>query len=102
MLLNQLRKGPNFGVPDFNLVFQGRDALPSVLAKATMDLLNLESVFAAFEMTKLRRLGALPPEDIDALPAAMTRVIQRTLEETIHFPVTGGKLWPPEAGAKKP
>ena len=60
---DQLRKGPNFGDTDFDLVFRGRDALQSVLAKATMDLLNLESVFAAFEMAKLlRRLGALPTE----------------------------------------
>jgi hypothetical protein len=37
---------------DFDLVFRGRDALQLVLPKATMDLLNLESVFAAFEMAK--------------------------------------------------
>ena len=93
----QLRKGPTFGDPDFDLVFRGRDALQSVLAKATMDLLNLESVFAAFEMAKLlRRLDALPTEDIDALPGAMTRVIQRTLEETIRFPVVDNRLLPPQ------
>jgi hypothetical protein len=81
---------------DFDLVFRGRDALQAVFSKGTMDLLNLESVFAAFEMAKLlRRLGPLPNEDIDGLTPAMTHLIQRTLEETILFPTAENQLRPP-------
>jgi hypothetical protein len=84
------------GDPNFDLVFRGRDALQAVHSKSTMDLLNLESVFAAFEMAKLlRRLGTLSVEEVDALPGAMTRVIQQTLETTIRFPISEGRVRPP-------
>ncbi len=93
---DSLRKNPTPGA-DFDLVFRGRDALQSVLSKATMDLLNLESVFAAFEMARLlRRLGSLSIEEIDALPGAMSRLIQYTLETTISFPMSGHVVRPPQ------
>jgi len=85
---DELRKKLPAQDADFELVFHARDALQSVYSKATMDLLNFESVFAAFEMAKLlRRLGSLSTNEIEALPGAMTRLIQRTLEATIAFPV---------------
>jgi NAD-dependent SIR2 family protein deacetylase len=92
-----LRKNPATRVPELDLVFRGRDALQSVLSKASIDLLNLESVFAAFEMAKLlRRLGLLSIEEIDALPGAMARLIQCTLETTITFPISGQQVRPPQ------
>lgn len=95
---DDLRKGSSQRDKDFDLVFKGKDELQAVHSKATMDLLNLESVFAAFEMAKLlRRLGSLTLEEIDALPDAMTRVIQRTLEATIKFPFFDNLLHPPGA-----
>jgi hypothetical protein len=98
---DRLRKTPGSGDSDFDLVFRGRDALQGVHSKSTMDLLNLESVFAAFEMAKLlRKLGPLSVEDVEALPEAMTRVIQRTLETTIMFPVSGGRILPPHPYAE--
>jgi hypothetical protein len=61
-----------------------------------MDLLNLESVFAAFEMGKLLlRLGPLPVEQVEELPTAMAHVIQQTLEATVKFSFMGNRLHPP-------
>jgi hypothetical protein len=98
---DHLRKTTETGDPDFDLVFRGRDALQAVHSKSTMDLLNLESVFAAFEMAKLlRRLGPLSVEEVEGLPDAMTRVIQRTLETTIMFPANGGRAKPPHPYAE--
>jgi hypothetical protein len=98
---DRLRKTPGIGDPDFDLVFHGRDALQAVHSKSNMDLLNLESVFAAFEMAKLlRKLGPLSVEEVEALPGAMTRVIQRTLEMTIMFPISGGRAKPPHPYAE--
>lgn len=95
---DDLRKGSSQRDKDFDLVIKGRDALQLVHSKATMDLLNLESVFAAFEMARLlQRLGSLSLEEIDALPGAMSRVIQRTLEATIKFPFYDNVLHPPGA-----
>jgi len=74
----------------FDLVFKALTALEASVAKANIDLQNVESVFAAFEMAKLLgRLGSLSVEEVNNLPMAMTKVIERTLEETISFPVTG-------------
>src|SRR5271154_3289597 len=62
----RLGKTDASGNADFDLVFRGRDALQSVFSKSTMDLLNLESVFVAFEMAKLlRRLGTLSVEEVE-------------------------------------
>ncbi len=44
----------------FDLVFKGRAALQQVHSMAQLDILNIESVFAAFEMAQLTgRLGNL-------------------------------------------
>lgn len=73
---------------DSTLVFKGIDALQRVHSKAELDLLNLESVFAAFEMAKLlKRLSDFKDEEIEKLPSAMRRVICHTLESTIRFPI---------------
>lgn len=73
---------------DSTLVFKGIDALQRVHSKAELDLLNLESVFAAFEMARLlKRLSGLTDEEIEKLPSAMRRVICHTLESTIRFPI---------------
>jgi hypothetical protein len=76
---------------EFNLVFKALAALNQTHSKATLDVINIESVFAAFEMAKLLgRLGTLTQDEIDKLPNAMRRVIVRTLEQTINIPVSGG------------
>lgn len=92
---DDLRKDAFRGDEDFDLVFKGLHALRSIYAKATMEVLNIESVFEAFEMAKL--LGGLAPlndGELRRLPAAMSTMIQRTLETRIRFSVTDGRPRP--------
>jgi NAD-dependent SIR2 family protein deacetylase len=73
---------------EFDLVFKALAALNHAHSKAVLNVRNIEEVFAAFEMAKLiRRLDPLKTEDIESLPDAMQRVIVRTLEKSVVFPV---------------
>ena len=73
---------------EFDLVFKALAALNHAHSKAVLNVRNIEEVFAAFEMAKLiRRLDPLNGEEIDSLPGAMQRVIVRTLEKSVLFPV---------------
>lgn len=72
----------------FELVFKALAELDAVHAKAVLDVRNLESVFGAFEMAAMcGRLGTLSQEDLTGLGRAIRRVIVRTLESRIVFPV---------------
>jgi len=74
-------------VEDFKLVFEGIAELRVAQSKARIDIDNIESVFAAFEIAALfGRLGELSVEDTRRLAPAMRRVIARTLELRIRFP----------------
>ena len=81
----------------FKLVFDGLAALQQAQSKAAVNLENVESVFAAFEMARLLgRLGNLSSEQIEQLPLAMRRVIETTIEATVQFPVSEDhKITPP-------
>ena len=81
----------------FDLVFKARAALQSVHSKSNLDLDNIESVFAAFEMAALfkRPLGALDVKDVQNLPSATRRLIVETLEHELAFPFMGGRVMPP-------
>lgn len=77
-------------VPDarreFEAIFRAISALQQVHSKSQLDLNNVETVFAAFEMADI--LGSLcdyPPKQIAALPVGMRTVIARTIEETLRF-----------------
>ena len=78
-------------------MFKARAALQAVHSKSNLDLDNIESVFAAFEMAALfkRPLGALDVKDVQNLPSAMRRLIVETLERELTFPFMGGPLMPP-------
>jgi hypothetical protein len=94
---DKLRKRCKPPDDDFELVFRGKDALQAVYSKATLDLVNVEAVYAAFEMAALlRRLDPLSPEEIQKLPTAMARLIYRTLEDQISFPVIERRVRSPE------
>ena len=76
----------------FDLVFRAYDCLQSVYSKSSdIDLLNIESLFAAFEMADT--IGALrgleQPNTASTLVSAITRTIVRTIEETVSFPAMG-------------
>jgi hypothetical protein len=85
----------------FELVFNAIAALQEVHSKAAVNLDNVESVFAAFEMGKLLgRFGDLTAEQIEKLPNAMRRVIEATIEATVKFPVLRDKMQPPHPYAE--
>jgi len=70
----------------FERVFRSISALQRVHSKSQLDMNNIESVFAAFEMAQI--IGSLPehsPADIDALVPAMRVMIARTIEEQLRF-----------------
>ena len=70
----------------FDLVFEATTALSAVFAKSQLELRNIESVFAAFEMAALfGRLGELPEDKIPALVPALKDVILETIEVTQEF-----------------
>src|SRR5262249_69496 len=84
---------------DFERVFRAIGELYRVHSKADLNLDNLESVFAVFEMAQL--LGLLPGTDESEIPRvvkSMRRVITKTLEEAMLFRYdTHGDLLPPSA-----
>ena len=89
---DELRKTIDLGddKASFDAVFKGISALQAVHSKSTLDVYNLESVFAAFEMASLfGRLGSLTAEEIRGMSSAIRRLIVRTLEERIMLPVRG-------------
>jgi len=81
----------------FEAVFNGISALKGVHSNSQLDIHNVESVFAAFEMIKT--LGNFErydtPEKIDGLISAMKTVIVKTIEETFALPASGPDVQAP-------
>src|ERR1700685_2666082 len=76
----------------FDLVFKAYDCLQSIYSKSSeIDLLNVESLFAAFEMAEtigsLR--GLIEPHSVSELIPAITRMIVRTIEQSVRCPSNG-------------
>lgn len=82
---------------DFKRVFAGIRALHHTLAKARLDVNNLESVFCAFEMAELcGRLDGIPGDGVGGLCTSMQNVILRTLEMSVQFQQrSDGAILPP-------
>ncbi len=81
---------------DFDLVFDAISAMQVIHSKSDIDLDNVESVFAAFEMARLLgRLPGSPTANVKSLTVSMKRLISRTLERTVTYPVSGGRVNPP-------
>jgi hypothetical protein len=63
-----------------------------------LDLDNLESVFAAFEMGKLiDKLPGMASQDTESLLESMRWLILKTLQETIKYPKRNGHIWPDDS-----
>lgn len=72
-------------------VFKAIGQLQAVHSKAELDIVNIESVFSAFEMAKT--IGSFPGKDdqeIEVLLADLRLLIALTLERSIKFPVYQG------------
>ena len=94
---DELRRGGELNQfkPDFDRVFNAISALQSVHSKAELDLDNIESVFAAFEMGRLiNRLPGMSDDDIESLLVSIRRLILITLEKTVTYPVRDGNIYP--------
>jgi len=79
-----------------DLVFKGIAALDPVFAKSDIEVRNIESVVAAFEMADLfGRLGDLKQVEVHRLPSAIKSLIVTTLESRLNFRVGDGQLHPP-------
>lgn len=77
-------------------IFEAIGYLQRVHSKSRLDIQNIESVFAAFEMANiLNRFGDYTPEKIKKLLGAMKTVIVSTIEKTLLFPVRGQQVVAP-------
>ena len=80
----------------FQTVFKGLGTLQRVHSKSQLDIQNVESVFASFEMARtLGRFVDYPVEEIPSLVESMRTVIVRTIEKTLVFPVRSTAVMPP-------
>ncbi len=90
---------PPEDVEAFSLVFMARDALKAAHSKADLDLVNIEVLFGAFEMAALfGRLGSLSEPEVEPLPRAMRRLISRTVEMSMVFPILSSPGAPRRGG----
>ncbi|TET46834.1 hypothetical protein E3J62_03125 [candidate division TA06 bacterium] len=81
--------------PDFDRVFDAISGLMSVHSKSELDIYNIESVFAAFEMGKLvRTLPGISESSIDTLLLSIRRVITKTLEKSVMYQFRDGRVHP--------
>lgn len=79
----------------FDLVFRAYDCLQSIYSKSSeIDLLNVESLFAAFEMAETigNLRGLAEPHSASQLIPAIKRTIVRTIELTVVFPSKGAPV----------
>lgn len=79
--------------PSFDLVFRGLQQLQIAHSKASLDIDNVESVMAAFEMAELfGALGSLASDEVQRLTEAITTVVAQTVEESIRFGVREARV----------
>lgn len=95
---HDLWKGEERLVPSepFGIVFEGISRLQRVHSKAQLDIKNVESVFAAFEMAKtLGTYSDYTTDKIEELIDATRAVILHTLDASIRLPVDGKTVLAP-------
>jgi hypothetical protein len=81
----------------FKKVFNGISALQRVHSKSRLDINNLESVFATFEMAKLlNKMPNFRPKEIDNLIKSLKRLIVVTIEKKLKLPRRDHNVYPPE------
>lgn len=86
---------------DFDMVFDAISELQKVHSKAELDLHNIESIFAAFEMGRLiNKFPGISGNEIVLHLAAIRKLIWITLEKTIKYPYERLNIYPPECYAK--
>jgi hypothetical protein len=83
---------------DFRAIIDARSKLQMASSKSSLNILNIEDVFAAFEMgNTVEALPGYTPEQIAALLRSERRVISKTLGLTQRFRQNGsGNFSPPD------
>lgn len=82
---------------EFKLVYGAISDLQKVHSKSQLDIINIESVFSAFEMAKtLRQFSDYPIEKIDRLSHAMRTLIIQTIEQQVEFKRSQEGILPPK------
>ncbi len=81
---------------EITAVFQGISDLQRVHSKSQLDIANIESVFAAFEMARLfGRFSDYDLAHIEAVISGIRALIVRTIERRLVGPVEGKQLQVP-------
>ncbi len=79
----------------YSKVFEAIGALQAVHSKSQLDIDNVESVFAAFEMAKtLSTFPGMEVSQIQSLIDSMKSVIVSTIEKRLTFTVSNGTVYP--------
>jgi hypothetical protein len=74
----------------FELSLEARRKLQHAYVKSTIDLDNIENLFATYEMASLiGRLSNMEPSLVQQLPKSLRYLIMRTLEQCLLYPITG-------------
>jgi hypothetical protein len=82
--------------PAFRLVAKARSLLQQAQSKAQLDIRNVESVFASFEMARLfGRLGDLGKDELQRLVPAMRKLIVYTIERYMTVRIRNGQISAP-------
>ena len=80
----------------FDASLEARKKLQSAFIKATVDLDNIENLFATYDMASLiGRLSSLSEAQVEALPSDLRYLIMRTLEQSILYPINGEDAFVP-------
>jgi len=82
----------------FDRVFKAIVGLQSVHSKSQLDITNIESIFNAFEIANtLNKLPTFTSQEIPQVVNSLKKVIVSTLEKTVKFPTSGGRIDAPFA-----
>lgn len=86
-----LRRGEaGWATEFFEASLDARRKLQSAYVKSTIDLDNIENLFATYEMANLiGRLSSLGESEAEKLPRNLRYLIMRTLEQSILYPING-------------
>ncbi|HET7791824.1 MAG TPA: hypothetical protein VFL64_00445 [Rhizobacter sp.] len=86
-----LRRGEaGWAQEHFEVSLEARRKLQHAYVKSTIDLDNIENLFATYGMASLiGRLSNLDTQLVKGLPTSLRYLIMRTLEQSILYPLTG-------------
>lgn len=92
----RINTNDNIFCEPFKDVFDSLAKLRTIYAKSYLDLDNIEILFGAIEMASfLEKLGDMSVDNLKKLRKSIVKVIVKTLENFINFPIKDGEINPP-------